>query len=54
MVLSQAIPTREDRMIPTDMDSICIHSDTPAALAIAGAVRAALEKAGIAISPFAP
>ena len=35
-------------------DSICVHGDTPGAVAIARAVRAALEDAGIALAPFAP
>jgi UPF0271 protein len=33
--------------------SICVHSDTPGAVAIAAAVRAALQAAGFAIAPFA-
>lgn len=34
-------------------ESICIHSDTPGALAAAGQLRAALEAAGAIIRPFA-
>jgi UPF0271 protein len=34
-------------------ESICIHSDTPGALAAASALRAALEQAGAVIRPFA-
>ena len=34
-------------------DSICVHGDTPGALGIARAVRAALEGAGIELTPFA-
>ncbi|MDQ0576402.1 LamB/YcsF family protein [Agromyces albus] len=34
-------------------DSLCLHGDTPGAVAIARAVRAALEGAGIAIEAFA-
>jgi UPF0271 protein len=34
--------------------SICIHGDTPGAVAIARAVRAALEAASVGIHPFAP
>jgi UPF0271 protein len=34
--------------------SICVHGDTPGALSIARAVRAALEAAGVTIAPFAP
>lgn len=35
-------------------DSICVHGDTPGAVAIARAVRAALQDAGVELSPFAP
>lgn len=34
------------------VDSLCIHSDTPGAVAILTAVRAALEAAGVAIRAF--
>ena len=34
-------------------DSICVHGDTPGAVAIARAVRDALAGAGIALAPFA-
>lgn len=33
-------------------DSICLHGDTPGAVALAGAVRRGLEDAGIEIAPF--
>jgi UPF0271 protein len=35
-------------------ESICVHGDTPGAVAIARAVRAALGDAGIELAPFAP
>ena len=34
-------------------DSLCVHSDTPGALAIAQAARAALESLGLVVTPFA-
>lgn len=34
-------------------DSICVHGDSPGAIAMAEATRAALEAAGVAIAPFA-
>ena len=34
-------------------DSLCLHGDTPGAVAMARAVRAALEAAGIEIRAFA-
>lgn len=33
-------------------DSLCVHGDTPGAVAIAGRVRAALESSGITLTPF--
>ncbi|WP_245686709.1 LamB/YcsF family protein [Paracoccus tibetensis] len=35
-------------------DSICVHGDSPGAVAIAARLRAALEAGGVAIAPFAP
>lgn len=32
--------------------SLCVHGDTPGAVALAGAVRAALEVAGVGVHPF--
>jgi UPF0271 protein len=34
-------------------ESVCIHGDTPGAVAMARAVRAALEQSGVEIRPFA-
>jgi 5-oxoprolinase (ATP-hydrolysing) subunit A len=39
---------------PVQADTLCIHGDTPGAPAIAQAVRAALEAAGIAVRPLRP
>ena len=33
--------------------SLCLHGDTPGSVAVAAAVRAALEKAGVELEPFA-
>lgn len=35
-----------------DADSICVHGDSPGAVAIAGAVRTALVTAGLPVAPF--
>jgi 5-oxoprolinase (ATP-hydrolysing) subunit A len=53
MVREGAIETVTGRRIAVPVDSICVHSDTPEAVVIAGKVRAALEAAGIAVRPFA-
>lgn len=40
-------------VLTTDAESICVHSDTPGAVAMAAAVRRGLEAAGIHIRSFA-
>lgn len=40
-------------VIPTEARSLCIHGDTPEAVEIAGAVRRALEDAGVTVGPAA-
>ena len=37
-----------------EADTLCLHGDTPGAVAHARAVRAALEAAGIAVRALAP
>jgi UPF0271 protein len=39
--------------VPVAADTMCIHGDSPGAIAIATAVRAALESCGVAIRPLA-
>ena len=41
-------------VIRIDAQSICVHGDSPGAVAIAREVRGRLEAAGIAIAPFLP
>lgn len=48
----KAITTVTGKKIPVAIDTICVHGDTPTAVAMAGAVRKALEKAGYALKPF--
>jgi UPF0271 protein len=52
MIKSGAIETITDKSLPTLIDSICVHSDTPAAISIAGGVRTGLEAAGISVKNF--
>jgi 5-oxoprolinase (ATP-hydrolysing) subunit A len=54
MVLEGAIITISGKRLAAGIDSICVHGDSPSAVAMAKAVRARLEKAGIALAPFAP
>jgi UPF0271 protein len=40
--------------ITVDVQSLCLHGDTPGAVAMAAAVRTALREAGVTITSFAP
>lgn len=40
-------------VLSLEVDSICVHGDTPGAVGMARAVRAALERAGVTVRPFA-
>lgn len=52
MLAAQALITIEDKFLPTPIDSICVHGDTPQAVALAQALRTALEADGVALRPF--
>ena len=52
MVLRRAIVTASGREIPTRIDTICLHGDTPEAVDIARAVRGELQAAGITVARF--
>lgn len=53
MVLAGEIMPEDGDPIPSRIDTICLHGDTPEAVEIARAVRAALTGAGIEIARFA-
>ena len=40
--------------LDADARSVCVHGDTPGAVAVAHAVRSALEENGVSLRPFAP
>ena len=52
MVQNGAIETIDGTHLPTPVQSICVHSDTPAAVAIAAGVRHALQTVGIQLKAF--
>jgi len=52
MISEQAIHAIDGTRIPTRIDTICVHSDTPDAVAIANSLRLKLVSNGIAIAPF--
>ena len=47
-----AITTVNGKRLPVAIDTICVHGDTPTAVAMARAVRTKLEAAGYALKPF--
>ena len=40
-------------VVPVAAESLCVHGDSPGAVAMARAVRGALRAAGVTIAPFA-
>lgn len=48
-----ALESQSGKRIPVPMDTICVHGDSPSAVAMATAVRNALTDAGIEIRPMA-
>ncbi len=53
MLAEGAVTAADGTKLPLAMDSICLHGDTPGAVALARALRAALTADGWAIAPFA-
>ena len=54
MAHGQAVPDVDGAPILVAAQSICVHGDTPGAVEVARAVRAALTDAGVHVQPFAP
>lgn len=52
MVVDSQVTAVDGSMITTHPESVCVHGDTPGAVAIAHAVRAALDDAGVSVEPF--
>ena len=52
MVEAGAVISQSGRRIPVKIDTVCVHGDNPAAVAMARAVRAALEAKGVAVRPM--
>jgi UPF0271 protein len=53
MAADSAIRTVDGSILKINADSICVHGDSPGAVAMAIAVKAALTDAGITIKAFA-
>ena len=52
MVEAQEVVTVTGKVLKVAIDTICVHGDNPAAVAMARTVRQRLEAAGIAVKPF--
>jgi UPF0271 protein len=52
MVANGAIITVSGKRLKTPIESICVHGDSPNAVAMARAVRGRLEQAGITLAPL--
>ena len=52
MIHEQAITTITGKRIPAQIETICVHGDTPSAVAMARTLREMLEANGIVIAPF--
>jgi 5-oxoprolinase (ATP-hydrolysing) subunit A len=52
MVEDGAIVTTSGKVLKVKIDTICVHGDNPAAVAMARTVRETLEKAGVTVKPF--
>lgn len=52
MVTAGLVEAADGTAVPVRADTICVHGDTPGAAALAGAVRAALDAAGVTVAPF--
>jgi UPF0271 protein len=53
MTRGEPIPTVDGDPIVVEADTVCIHSDTPAAVAMASSLRSALDAAGVDVRPLA-
>jgi UPF0271 protein len=53
LVVDGVVTAVDGSEVAVTAESVCIHGDTPGAVAIARAVRAALEAAGVELRPFA-
>ena len=53
MVEEEAVFAPSGRKVPIRVDTICVHGDSPGAVAMARAVRTRLEAAGVTLAPFA-
>lgn len=53
MVTTGAVTAIDGTRVPLEVDTICVHGDTPGAAALARRLRAALVSAGVAVRAYA-
>jgi len=53
MVVAGVVQTTSGASLQISPRSICVHGDTPGAVTLARAIRAALQQAGVTLAPFA-
>ena len=53
MISDRAIISQNGKKLPTRIDSVCVHGDTPGAVAMARRLRERLEADGITLAPMA-
>jgi 5-oxoprolinase (ATP-hydrolysing) subunit A len=53
MVCERTVLARDGSRLSLEVDTLCVHGDTPGAAELAAVVRASLERAGVTVSPFA-
>lgn len=49
-----AVIARSGKRIPVGIDTVCVHGDTPSAVAMAARLRLDLAAAGYRLAPFRP
>ncbi|NWC64751.1 LamB/YcsF family protein [Cedecea sp. P7760] len=54
LITQGGVDSIEGKFTPIQADSICVHGDSPGAIAMAAEIRKLLESQGIAIRAFAP
>ncbi len=52
MLRAGAILTADGGAIATRIDTVCVHGDSPSAVAMAQSLRATLQRAGVRVAPF--
>lgn len=53
MTVDRVVVAVDGSVVPTPVESICLHGDSPGAVTAARQVRAALDEAGVPLLPFA-